>query len=111
MASGRFIDVRTSLDWGAVRIEENMLAAFVNAGTKIPFTNAGINIAAAAAQEVLEQGVAFGHFSGDEPRTITKPRITEVTDGDKTARALTLTGNAVLAGAIQAVTYNITVQL
>jgi len=110
MASGRFIDVQTSLDWLKARLEEELISEFVGAGTKIPFTNAGINRMAAAIQRVYDRGVTFGHLSPDEPATLTAPDITEVSAADKAARLLTLTGNAVLAGAIHKVIFNINVQ-
>jgi hypothetical protein len=110
MASGRFIDVTTSLDWIKARLEEEVLAAFVGAPTKIPYTNAGIAIVAAAVQTVFDKGLSFGHFSPDEPPTMTIPRVTEVSAADKAARELTITGNATLSGAIHKSIINITVQ-
>ncbi len=110
MASGRFIDVQTSLDWLKARLEEELVAAIVGAPTKIPFTNAGINILAAAIQVVYDKGIAFGHLSPDEPPTLTAPRVTEVSTADKAARQYTMTGNAVLAGAIHKVVFTINVQ-
>lgn len=101
MASGRFIDVTTSVDWVKLRTEEAVLETFVNAGTKIPYTNAGISIIVGAVQGVLDQGVSFGHFSGDAPPTVTAPDVSEVSTADKTNRLLQLTAQATLAGAIQ----------
>jgi hypothetical protein len=110
MASGRFIDVTTSLDWLTARLEEKLLEAFVGAGTKIPFTNAGINIMRAAVQDVYDRGVLYGHISTDVAPTLTTPDISEVSAADKANRELTLTGNVVLAGAIHKTTLNINVQ-
>jgi len=101
MASGRFIDVTTSVDWVKLRTEEAVLETFVNAGTKIPYTNAGISILVGAVQGVLDQGVSFGHFSGDAPPTVTAPDVSEVSSSDKANRILQLTAQATLAGAIQ----------
>ncbi len=111
MASGRFIDVTTTTDWLKKRSEEAWIALAVGTPTKIPFTNAGINIVAAALQDVLNRGVTFGHFSPDFPPVVTVPDITEISTADRAARCLTLTAEAVLAGAIQKVVYNITVAL
>jgi hypothetical protein len=110
VASGRFIDTMTSLDWGRVRIGEAMLAEFVSEPNVIPFTNAGINRCAAVAQRILELGVRNGHFSGDHPRVISKPEVVDVPTADKVARHLRLTGTVTLAGGIHQVTYNITVE-
>ena len=110
MASGRFIDVTTSLDWLKARLEEELLSAIVGAYPKIPFTNAGINILAAAIQTVYDKGVAFGHLSPDQPPTLSAPRVTEVSSADKIARQYTMTGNAVLTGAIHKVVFTINVQ-
>lgn len=110
MASGRFIDVQTSLDWIKVRCEEAVLSAFVGTPTKIPYTDAGINMLKSAVQSVLDQGVSFGHLSPDEPPVWTVPRVTEVSDADKLARLLTMSVTVTLAGAIQKLVLNITVQ-
>ena len=106
MAAGapRFIDVTTSLDWLKVRIEEEVLSTFVAASTKIPYTNAGINIIAAAVEAVLTRGVNFGHLSPDSPPRVIVPDISEVSTSDKQNRNLTLTVECVLAGAIQKAT-------
>lgn len=110
MASGRFMDVTTSIDWLKVRIEESLIALFVGTPTKVPYTNAGINIVVAAIQDVLNRGVTFGHLSPDAPPTIDAPDVSEVSAQDKIDRVLTLTANVVLAGAIQKVilTVNLT---
>jgi hypothetical protein len=110
MASGRFIDVQTSLDWLKVRLEEKILSTFVAAPTKIPYTNGGINTLRAAVHEVFDQGVSFGHLSPDFERTLVAPDVSTVSAADKAARLLTMTGNVVLAGGIQKVVLNLTVQ-
>jgi hypothetical protein len=109
-ASGRFIDVTTSLDWLAVRIEEAVLSAFVGAATKIPFTNAGINIIRAAVQAVLDAGVSYGHLSPDTLATIDMPDVLTISAAAKATRELTFSVNAVLAGAIHKATITVTVQ-
>lgn len=110
MASSRFIDVTTSLDWLKARLEEEILSAFVATATKIPYTNAGINITRAAAQEVFDRGVSFGHLSADQPATITLPDVATVSNANKANRALVGVANGVLAGAQQKFTLNITIQ-
>lgn len=109
VASGRFIDTTTSLDWGRVRIGEAVLSEFVSEPNVIPMTNAGINRVAAVAQSVLERGVTFGHFSPDFAPRIVKPQIVDVPLADRVARAITMTGVVTLAGGIQKATFDITV--
>jgi hypothetical protein len=107
MASGRFMDVTTSIDWTVARIEEAIIALFVGTPTKVPYTNGGINTVKAAIQDVLNRGVTFGHFSPDFPPTIEAPDVADVSQQDKIDRVLTLTANVVLAGAIQKVILNV----
>lgn len=107
MASGRFIDITTTVDWVTKRSEEAWIALAVGTPTKIPYTNAGINIIVAVLQGVLDSGVTFGHFSPDFPPTIKAPDVSEVSQQDKIDRVLTLQASAVLAGAVQKVIFNI----
>ncbi len=107
MASGRFIDVTTSIDWTTTRMEEALLALFVGTPTKIPYTNAGINIIVATIQGVLNRGVTAGHFSTDVAPTVEAPDVSTVSNQDKIDRVLTLVANVVLAGAVQKVVLNI----
>lgn len=100
MASARFVDVTTSIDWLKARIEESILALFVGAPTKVPYTNAGINMVVAALRDVLTRGVSFGHLSPDVPPLIKAPDISEVSSADKQNRTLSLQVEATLAGAI-----------
>jgi len=101
MGSGRFIDTQTTIDWVTARIEEEVLALFVNTPTKIPYTNAGINLMKSAVSNVLSSGVTFGHFSEDELPVVIAPDVADVSDQAKIDRILTLTATAVFAGAIQ----------
>jgi hypothetical protein len=110
MASGRFIDITTSIDWTKVRLQEKIIETFVGAPTKIPYTNAGINIIVAAIQEVMTQGVSFGHFSPDIPPRIIAPNVFQVSQADKTLRVLTIQVEVTLAGAIQKVIINVNVE-
>lgn len=110
MASGRFIDVTTTVDWSAVRIQESVLSTLVGTPTKIPYTNAGINTMAASVQRVLDAGVVNGHFlpaeqslPGAEPRVIV-PDVKTISPAVKATRELTLSATATIAGAIQKLT-------
>jgi hypothetical protein len=110
MSSGRFIDVTVSLDWLKVRLEEAILAAFLRTSTKIPFTNAGIATIVGAIEGVFSDGITYGHLSPDEPPTLVVPKVQDISAAAKEARTLTLTGNAVLAGAIHKASLTINVQ-
>lgn len=110
MASGRHIDVTTTMDWVKVRIEEAVLALFVGATEKIPYTSTGIALVRAAVQAVLDAGVRNGHISPDFPRTITMPDITAVSAAQKAARTLTFSVHFTIAGAIQEADITVTVE-
>jgi hypothetical protein len=113
MASGRFIDTQTSIDWLAVRIEEAVLAAFVGTPTKIPYDNAGINTVAAAIQGVLDAGVANGHLlraeesAADAKPQVQVPDVSTISPAVKATRELVLTATGTLLGAIQKVTLTV----
>lgn len=109
MASGRFIDVTTTADWVQKRLEEAWIGLAVGTPTKIPFTDAGINVIVGALLDVLNRGVSFGHFSPDTPPIVRAPRASEVSSQDKIDRVLTLQAEAVLAGAVQKVVFNLNI--
>lgn len=102
-----FIDVATTLDWTKQRMQEALLSALVSSPTKIPYTNAGMNTIAGFIQQVLDLGVSAGHFSPDEPPTLTFPDVRTVSAAKKQAREADFSATVVLAGAIQKV--NLTV--
>lgn len=96
-----FIDVSTTLDWTKQRMQEALLSATTSSPTKIPYTNAGMNTIAGFIQGVLDLGVSAGHFSGDEPPTLTFPDVRTVSVAKKQSRVADFTATVVLAGAIQ----------
>jgi len=104
MASGRFIDVQTSVDWAKKRIEEEVLTLFTSTPTKIPYTDAGIALVANAVQAVLDRGVTNGHFTVDGlngPPSVSVPLRRNISNAQIQSRTLQLTAQATLAGAIQ----------
>lgn len=106
MASGRFIDVQTSIDWSKQRLEEDILTLLVSTPTKIPYTDAGIALVGNAAQAVLDRGVTAGHFTEDGlngPPSVTLPLRRNISNALVQARTLQLQAQATLAGAIQKV--------
>lgn len=122
MLSGRFIDVTTSLDILQARIEEAILGVLTRAaslGKKIPYTDQGIAQMQGPAMGVLGRLVKAGHFADKAVSSLTGrttpyidvPLASEVSTADKAARRLTMSGEAVLAGAINSVGDEATVGL
>lgn len=115
MLSGRFIDITTSVDVTQARMEEALLAVFTAAAAtsrpKVPFTDAGIARFREAALDVFNRMVRAGHFAAGATSSATgrttpyvdAPRAFEVSAVDKAARRLTMSGEAVFAGAINSV--------
>jgi hypothetical protein len=110
VARGWRLDLVTSLDWLRIRNEEAVLSEFVGESHKIPYTSAGISRLVGVVQNVLEKGVSCGHLSPDHPRLVVAPKIREVSSADKINRTLTLSATCTLAGAIEAITFPITVE-
>jgi hypothetical protein len=109
-ADGSFIDVQTTVDWLDKRIQEAVIAAFVNTPTKIPYTQRGIHTIVTTVLGVLNDGVSFGHFAPNPAPECIEPDILTISAADKENRNLTLTATATLAGAIQklTITFNLT---
>jgi len=104
-----FVDIQTTIDWLKERMDEDVLSLFV-AQNVIPYTDAGIALVVSAVKERLEKGVLYGHFSPDFPRTVTAPKVSSVSSADKQARKLTLTAEAVFAGAVQSLVLSINLE-
>ena len=97
-----YIDCTTSIDWLDCRMTEDVFGLLTGTSTKIPYTQAGIDLVAAQVRARLDLGVANGHI--DSGFTLSIPDIAEVSASDKTTRCLTnVTWSAVLAGAIHKV--------
>jgi hypothetical protein len=115
MASGRFIDLTTTSHWLQARMEEAILRTFLAAGAssrpKVPFDDPGIARMQAAAMGVMGIGVRANHFAQGATSSVTGrvtpyidvPKANEVSTANKTARLLTMSGEAVLSGGIQSV--------
>ena len=108
--SGEFCDIQTTIAWVTARVQEAVFVAIATQPTKLPYTNAGINIASAAFLGVLQTGVFNGHFSGDDetlPR-VEAPAASDVSLADKSNRILrNLNGFAKFSGAIHTATINL----
>ncbi len=112
--AGRRIDVTTSLDWLAARLEEATISVNLRATHDVPFTDAGINRFYAAWSNVLNTGVKAGHLvvfvvpeGEDQEGTSTPyldvPTLAETTTAQRVARTLSATGLVYLRSSIERV--------
>lgn len=115
MASGRFIDLATTIDLLQARMEEALLGVFLSAASSsspiIPYTDSGIAMIEAAASRVFNDLTKAGHFaagavsevSGEITPRVVVPLASSVSSAEKAARRLTLEAEAVFAGGINSV--------
>jgi len=108
VAAGEYIDVIRFRDWLKDLIQTNMVQMLVNRD-KLPYTDAGINVAHTNMKGSLRTGQNVGGIAPDElkadgsqnPGFVTfAPLAADVDDVTKAARTLYLTFNARIAGAI-----------
>jgi hypothetical protein len=91
--------VTRGLDWQRARMQE-ALFALQTANGKVPFTDEGIRLVAAAIYGVLSDGVDVGLYAKDPKPTVTAPRASAVSGANRSARSLpSVTFAAQLAGA------------
>lgn len=114
-ASGRFIDISTTIDLLQARMEEAFLGVFLSAASssspRVPYTDAGIALFEAAASRVFSDLTRAGHFaagavstlSGEITPRVVVPAVSSVSSAEKAARRLTLSAEAVFAGSINSV--------
>lgn len=65
MGSGTFFDLVHFADWVKIRVEEELRNMFLRSG-RIPYTQAGLTIAATRVSSVLRAGQASGMIAADE---------------------------------------------
>jgi hypothetical protein len=122
MLSGRAIDITTTIDVTQARLEEALLLAFIRASSfnsKIPMSDDGIQLLAACGESVLAKLVRAGHYLDDGVSELTArrtpyidaPLLSSLSAAQRAARRVTLTGEAVFAGAIESVGDSATVGL
>lgn len=108
---GQYLDVRLTLDWLDARMAEKTTAVVVAAsrrGSKIPYTDSGIQqIASAVRGHLLNDAIAAGHivevFNGQNVRispVVIAPKRRNVTTTDLAARLVRIGYTCDLAGAI-----------
>lgn len=105
MASGRFIDNQTGIDWLTVEIQQDLLQ-LQNDSEKIPYTQVGTDSIENVVRAVLQRAVGRDVITNDF--TVTPTAVEDVSSADKSARVYT-SGNGVefsatLAGAIHKIT-------
>ena len=104
-----YIDDVRGLDWLDTTIKLDLANLFFSAG-KVPFTDAGIQMAVGILKGSLSQAVAKTVLV--EGFTVTYPKAADVSPADKAARKLTgVSFQATLAGAVQSIVINGTVAL
>lgn len=101
---GDFIDVTTTIHWLDSRMTEDIFAALAGVSSKIPYTQAGIDLIEAVVRRRLQIAVDNGHLRSF---TVTIPEIDDVEDSDLEDRILrNVQFSGVLAGAIHRVIVN-----
>ena len=102
MASGRFIDVRRSVDLIQTRMEENVFARIVGS-KKIPYTDQGVAIIESEVRSVLT-GLQPTVVATDPEPTVSVPKVLDVDASDRANRLLPdVKFTARLSGAIHKV--------
>ena len=108
--SGAFLDAQISADWLAARIEEGIAQLLLDVaarGGRVPYTDAGIAQIAAVVRTWMARGETIGHLRPGSS-VVTVPAVADIAPATIAGRTLTITGSAILAGAIdQGVTVNI----
>lgn len=103
-ASGEWIDIMRGIDWLEARLGEKVfseLAKASNSGSKIPYTDGGVQIIVGFVKEILELAVRNGVLASYE---VTFPKVSEVPEAEKLARNLPdIKFTGILAGAIHTV--------
>jgi uncharacterized protein DUF3383 len=104
VVQGDYIDVTTTIHWLDSRMTEDVFACITGTSTKIPFTQAGIDLIEAVVRRRLQIAVDNGHLRSF---TVTIPTLDEVLDSDLEDRTLrNVQFTAELAGAIHRVIIN-----
>lgn len=108
LASGNFIDTRITKDWFKQRGEERLaqaLADQVARGSKHPFEDEGINALVGEIRGLAEKGERLNHFRAGST-VIQQPLVEDIDTADVAARQLNISGETILAGAVQKTTFN-----
>jgi hypothetical protein len=97
---GEFLDIYRYALYLEARLGEDVFTALVN-NEKIPMSDAGIQAIRGVILARLQEGVTIGALLDDPEPTVTVPRASEISAGDRLARLLdNVTFRAQLAQAI-----------
>lgn len=110
MASGRFMDIQTTIDWLVSRVREAIMQLLLNesnANRKVPYSDEGFAQIESVVRGVLTRSLRAGHLivSPDDgiPPFIDMPARVDVDPADAAARLLRFSFGGLLAGAVQMV--------
>lgn len=102
-ADGDFIDVQRGLDWLEDDMSKGVFGVLVDAD-KVPFTDPGVASIEKEMKASLKRGVARTLLAADPEPTTTVPKVSTISEADKTARTLPdMKFNATQAAAIHKV--------
>lgn len=111
MADGTKMDELITKDWFKARAEERTAQVLLDASnrnSKVPFTDKGLEQLMSPVRSLLLKGEGIGHFEPDST-SVGDAKVEDFSVADKAARQATFAATAVLAGAIEKVTWNVAV--
>jgi hypothetical protein len=106
MASGRFIDITTGIDYMTARLQNRLIQAMVNS-QKIPYTTAGAGVIEQAIRSQIQEEIDIGFAANDSNIAVNVPAVASQASTDRAARIMrncNFTFRA--AGAVQSVIIN-----
>lgn len=106
--SGRKLDLVVTKFWLQVRLAERLSQLLLdasNAGSKLPYTDAGLGRVQAVAEGLLAEGETNGHLRPGSS-SVQMPDLAEISSQDLNARLLRFGFTAIPAGAIEGVSLN-----
>jgi hypothetical protein len=110
VADNEHIDIIVGSDWLYFRLQTDVIAAFYNAansGSKIPYTDDGINVIKGLVLARLNVGVANGFLAASPAPSCAVPKVADIDKAIVASRVLpNIKFSATLAGAINAVQIN-----
>lgn len=101
--SGEYIDITHGSDWMGTRTQERYFALLLGV-EKLPYTQAGLEAAAAELRAQFKEGVDAGFIDGASPIVIEVPSLADIDIAQKAARNLPgIRGQGRLAGAVNTI--------
>jgi hypothetical protein len=100
---GEYIDIAHGCDWMRARTQERYFALLVGV-EKLPYTQAGLDAAAAELRAQFKEGVDAGFIDGASPIVVEVPELADIDTADKAARNLPgIRGQGRLQGAVNTI--------